>query len=181
MTDFIAAECAIRQLHARFVDAVFRKDADAFGDCFAKDGEWKIAGLHMRGRAEIAGTFGKLLGICARVQIILGPPLLDVGQGTATGRIGVTELAKMKDGSSAMTIGIYYDRYVEEDGRWDAGLKAFVFRPGSRRRGHNGCHRSEDDNKRQRWQQSGARGPHHNGEEAPPLLRSGPDYPHVHL
>lgn len=118
MTDFIAAECGIRQLHARFVDAVFRQDATAFGDCFAKDGEWKIAGMHMRGRAEIGGTFGKLLGICARVQIILGPLLLDVGQGAATGRIGVTELAKMKDGSSAMTIGIYYDRYVEEDGRW---------------------------------------------------------------
>jgi len=118
MTDFIAAECAIRQLHARFVDAVFRKDANAFGDCFAKDGEWKIAGLHMRGRAEIAGTFGKLLGICARVQIILGPPLLDVGQGTATGRIGVTELAKLNDGSSALTIGVYYDRFVEEGGRW---------------------------------------------------------------
>ena len=53
MNDFLAAESAIQQLHARYIDAVWRKDADAFADCFAKDAEWKIAGMHMRGRTEI--------------------------------------------------------------------------------------------------------------------------------
>ena len=47
MSDFVAAEAGIRQLHARFVDAVWRKDADAFAECFAHDGEWKIAGLEL--------------------------------------------------------------------------------------------------------------------------------------
>jgi uncharacterized protein (TIGR02246 family) len=118
MTDFIAAECGIRQLHARFVDAVWRKDARAFAECFAREGEWKIAGLYMRGRSEIESTFGKLLGTCAKVQLIPAIPLLEVGQGTAVGRINMTELAKLNDGSTAMTLGVYYDRYVEEDGRW---------------------------------------------------------------
>lgn len=118
MTDFVVAECGIRQLHARFIDAVFRKDATAFADCFAENAEWKIAGLHIRSRTEIGGLFGKLMGICARVQLIAGTPILEVGQGVATGRINVTELAKMTDGSSALTIGVYYDRYVEEAGRW---------------------------------------------------------------
>lgn len=118
MTDFVVAECGIRQLHARFIDAVWRKDADAFADCFADDGEWKIATLHFRSREEINGAFGKLLGACALVRIIPGVPLLEVGDGTATGRIDVTELAKMSDGSSAMTMGVYYDRYVEQEERW---------------------------------------------------------------
>ena len=118
MTDFMVAECAIRQLHARFIDAVWRKDAGAFAACWAEDAEWKIAGLRMRGRAEIGATFAKLLGICERVQIIPGIPLLEVGQGQATGRVQVTELAKMADGSSAMTLGDYYDRYVENGERW---------------------------------------------------------------
>lgn len=118
MTDFVVAECGIRQLHARFIDAVFRKDAEAFADCFAENAEWKIAGLHIRSRAEIGGLFGKLMGICARVQLIMGTPILDVEQGTAAGRVNVTELAKMTDGTSALTLGVYHDRYVEEGGRW---------------------------------------------------------------
>ena len=118
MTDFLVADCGIRQLHARFIDAVFRKDAEAFADCFAENGEWKIAGMHIRGSAEIGSLFGKLMAICARVQIIVGTPVLEVAQGTAVGRIQITELAKMVDGSSAMTLGVYHDRYVEEAGRW---------------------------------------------------------------
>jgi len=118
MSDFIAADCGIRQLHARFIDAVWRKDADAFAACFAENAEWKIAGMHIRGRAEIGSLFGKLMAICARVQIIMGTPVLDVSAGTAAGRVNVTELAKMSDGTSAMTLGVYYDRYVEEGGRW---------------------------------------------------------------
>ncbi len=119
MTDFVIADSGIRQLHARFVDAVFRKDAQAFADCFAENAEWKIAGLHIRGREEIGNMIGKLLGVCARVQIILGMPILALeSSGVASGRIPVTELAKMADGSSALTLGIYHDRYVEVDGRW---------------------------------------------------------------
>jgi uncharacterized protein (TIGR02246 family) len=118
MTDFIVADCGIRQLHARFVDAVFRKDANAFAENFAEQGEWKLAGLHMRGRADIGATFAKLLGSCARVELLVGTPILEVGQGTAAGRVHVTELAKLVDGTAAMTIGVYYDRYVEEGGHW---------------------------------------------------------------
>jgi hypothetical protein len=118
MTDILLADYGIRQLHARFVDAVWRQDSAAFADCFTDDGEWKIAGIQLKGREQIEGTIGKLLGICQRVHIVLGMPLLDIGEGTATGRIPATEFAKMKDGSSALTIGIYYDRMVEENGVW---------------------------------------------------------------
>lgn len=120
---FAAIDAAIRQLHARFVDAVWRQDAEAFAQCFALDGEWKIATMHMRGRAEIGATVGKLLGLCERIVLLAGQPLLELGEpgagpANATGRMPMTELAKLKDGSSALTVGIYYDRYVEEDGRW---------------------------------------------------------------
>lgn len=118
MSEFIAADCAIRQLHARFADAVWRKDAEAFAQCFAEDAEWKIAGQHFRGRAEIGATIGKLLAACARVRILAATPILEVGQGAATGRFPMTELARMSDGSSALTLGVYHDRYVEQGQRW---------------------------------------------------------------
>jgi hypothetical protein len=118
MTEFVVADSGIRQLHARFADAVWRKDADAFADCFTEDAEWKIAGLHIRGREDIGSLIGNLLSTYERILLILGTPLLEVGQGVASGRIQMTEYAKMADGDSAMTIGIYYDRYVEESDGW---------------------------------------------------------------
>jgi len=118
MNDVMLAECAIRQLHARFTDASWRQDADAYAELFTEDGEWKLAAMHMRGRDEIRATFKKLLGYTARVQLIPGIPLLEVGQGTAASRTNYTELTKMPDGSSAMAIGIYHDRYVKEGDRW---------------------------------------------------------------
>jgi len=118
MTEFVIADCGIRQLHARFVDAVWRMDAAAFAECFAEDAEWKIAGLHMRGRAEIGATFARLMATSARVLMCPGQPVLEVGEGTATGRVYITEYAKLRDGQTARTIGVYYDRYVGEGYRW---------------------------------------------------------------
>jgi uncharacterized protein (TIGR02246 family) len=118
MDDFIRADSGIRQLHARFTDAVWRQDADDFADCFATDGEWKIAGLHLHGRAEIADTCTRLLGRCSHIHLIVGLPILEVSGKTAIGRLGMTEFARMHDGSTAMTIGWYHDSYVEQDGAW---------------------------------------------------------------
>lgn len=118
MTDFVAAEAGIRQLHARCVEAIWRKDAKAFAACFVEDGEWKIAGMHMRGQAEIEATFAKLLGLCERVLTLNGTPILDVGDGEAFGRTYVLEHAKLNNGQTASTIGIYYERFVETPKGW---------------------------------------------------------------
>ncbi len=118
MTDFATAECGIRQLHGRFMDAVWRIDGTSFADCFAQGGIWKIAGMSMHGRDEIGVACAKLLGRCEKIQLITLPAIIDLTNGVASGRIHMIEFAKMLDGSSAMTIGIYHDRYVEEDGLW---------------------------------------------------------------
>jgi uncharacterized protein (TIGR02246 family) len=128
MSDILHADLGIRQLHGRFMEAVWRQDADCFSACFAKDGEWKIAGMHMRGRAEISEACGKLLGRCERIQLIQQPAIIEAGNGTGTGRIHIIEFAKMLDGSSAMTIGVYHDRYVEEDGLWRFAWRHWSFK-----------------------------------------------------
>lgn len=48
MTDFSATEAAIRQLHALYADAVWRKDYESFGDCFTEDAEWRISGMGVK-------------------------------------------------------------------------------------------------------------------------------------
>ena len=128
MTDLVAADCGIRQLHARFVEATWRMDAASFAQCFAEQGEWKIAGLHLRGRDAIGATIGRMLaGAYRRVLLNVGLPVQDVVDGGVVGRVPVTEFAQMLDGSSAMSIGIYHDWYVEEDGRWHFAKRHWNF------------------------------------------------------
>ena len=60
MTDHLAAEIGVRRLHALCADAVWRRDPDAFSQCYTEDGEWKIVGLHVRGREAIGQTLTEL-------------------------------------------------------------------------------------------------------------------------
>jgi hypothetical protein len=118
MSDLIAADFGIRQCNARFADAVWRQDATTFASCFAETGEWKIAGFHFSGRAEVEKAFGQLVGRCSRVHLVTGQPLLTRQADEVLGRHSMTEFAWMPDGTQFMTVGMYHDRYVEEAGEW---------------------------------------------------------------
>ncbi|VEG43639.1 SnoaL-like domain [Mycolicibacterium flavescens] len=118
MTDPSLVECSVRQLHARYVDAVWRKDAETFLDCFTEDGEWKIAGMHLRGHAEIRSQFDKFMAPCERILMSFGTPLLEVDHNTASSRTLVTECVKHRDGEVIRTVGLYYDRFVVQNDRW---------------------------------------------------------------
>jgi len=118
MTEFMRAECGIRQLHARYIDAVWRQDPEALAGCFAESGEWKIAGMHLRGRREIREAVARLLEPCERVLMTVGIPLIELRERSSIGRVHCLEFAKLKSGNSAVNIGIYFDRYVEHAGTW---------------------------------------------------------------
>ena len=118
MTDFLVAESAIRQLYGRYADALWRKDTRAFVDCFTEDAEWKIAGMTLHGHAEIGSQFERFVSASERVMMFIGIPVLEVGNGTATGRTQVTEYIKRNDGRALRTLGVYYERFVDQKDRW---------------------------------------------------------------
>lgn len=129
MTDFVAVEAAIRQLHARYADAVWRKDFDAFGDCFTEDAEWRIGGKILSGRADIVANLKRLMPNFERVLMTFRTPILEVGageeEGTATARTYVTENNIFADGRPGSSVGIYYERFVQEGGRWRFSWRLF--------------------------------------------------------
>jgi ketosteroid isomerase-like protein len=118
MSDQLAAEAGIRQLHARYADAVWRKDYAAFGDCFSEQAEWRIAGQVHRGRAEIIGFLERAMSNFHRVLMSFGTPVFELADGTANVRTYVREQNGFKDGRPGSTIGIYYERLSEQAGRW---------------------------------------------------------------
>jgi hypothetical protein len=118
MTTLADAQAGIRELHARYSDATFRKDFDAFAGCFTPDGEWRISGRVFRGRAEIREGISIILDKFIRVLITFRTPILTVGQGVASGRTWVDERCAWKNGDTNIAIGLYYEHFVETGDRW---------------------------------------------------------------
>lgn len=125
MNDFAAAECGIRQLHARYTDAVWRKDAQSFAECFTPDGEWRISGMVLKGRAEIAETIARILENANRILITFRTPLIEVSGDTAYGRTYVTEQCSWTHREPNISIGRYYEHFAREGDRWLFGWRLF--------------------------------------------------------
>jgi hypothetical protein len=118
MNDFLAVESGIRQLQARYIDSVWRKDFDAFGDCFIEDAEWRIAGQVLRGRPACVGLLQKVMPSIERVFMMMGTPLLQLEAGEAVARTYVQEFNIGKGRAPLFAMGIYYDRCVQQGDRW---------------------------------------------------------------
>ena len=119
MPDFAAAETAIRQLHARYADAVWRQDTASFGECFAPDAEWRVGGQVMRGRGEITGFIECAFPLYRRIFMTFRTPIVALtGDGEAVARTYVSEQSLFADGTPYAPIGIYFDRASVIGGEW---------------------------------------------------------------
>lgn len=118
MTTLAEAQAGIRDLHARYTDAVWRKDFDAFAGCHAEDAEWRISGRVFSGRAEIREGISVILANFIRVLITYRNPILSVGEGVASGRTYIDERCAWKNGNTNIAIGVYYEHFVEVGGVW---------------------------------------------------------------
>ena len=110
-------ECAIRQLHARYVDAVWRKDVAAFTACWTASARWRIAHVDARGPAESAEAFTTLIAPSQHVVMLPGALLLDDTPAGVVGRVLVSELIQRETGAMR-TIGHYHDRYAGAGRHW---------------------------------------------------------------
>ena len=105
-----------KQLLAKY-DLTAGKDPQSFGDLFAVDGEWKVSGMHLKGREEIRSTFARYMQHTGRTLMTFRTPIVELVDGVVTSRTYVTESNRFADGQTADTIGIYYERFTREDGR----------------------------------------------------------------
>jgi hypothetical protein len=109
-----AAYTSIRQLHARYTDAVWRRDIPTFLTCFTPDAEWLIGGRTRRGTAEIEAFILQIFEDFRHIQMRIAPPILDLGGGRISGRSLVVEQRVSSTGESSTVLGVYYDRCVGE-------------------------------------------------------------------
>jgi hypothetical protein len=85
----------------------------------------RIAGMVLRGRTQIVSNLQRLMPNIRRVLMTFRTPLLDVGDGVASGRTYVTEQCAFADGRPYSTIGTYYERFVQQGERWHFTWRLF--------------------------------------------------------
>ncbi len=111
-------ELAIRDLVARYIDAVNRYHAEDWAATWAEDATWDLMGTVVEGREAIVELWKGAMGGFEFALMMLNSGTLSVDGDTASGRWYLTEHLKMGDGSSNMTLGVYDDEYSRATGSW---------------------------------------------------------------
>ena len=129
MSDGLADQLEIRELTARFTDAVNRRAPRDVAALFAEDGEWHVPGVPVaRGREEVANLLGGLLGNFDRLIQLTYSGHVDLTDEGATGTWYLSELAASSASGKAFTfVGVYRDELVRTAEGWRFGKRAFDF------------------------------------------------------
>lgn len=109
---------AIRDLAARYIDAVNRDDTPAWAATWAEQACWEVLGNRAEGREQVLAMYAGARGMFSFVFMMLGSGTLEIDAPHASGRWYLTETLVRTDGTPVSVCGCYEDRYIREDGEW---------------------------------------------------------------
>jgi uncharacterized protein (TIGR02246 family) len=119
-------ELAIRNLVARYCDAVCRRDADAWAATWAEDCTWDLGGGRVvRGRQAALDLWTTAIARYPWVAQLAPTGMVEVLGDTARGTWWVLELNHLADGSGALHLGHYADEYRRTGQGWAFASRRF--------------------------------------------------------
>ncbi|MCB1688335.1 MAG: nuclear transport factor 2 family protein [Halioglobus sp.] len=114
----IEDELALRNLMARYIDAVNRSDGDAWISTWAEDGVWNLMGEPVSGRENILGLWQQMMGGFEFALMLPSSCLFSVEGNTATGHWYLHEHMRDQQGNGNTMLSRYLDTYTRKDGQW---------------------------------------------------------------
>jgi uncharacterized protein (TIGR02246 family) len=128
VSDDLAGQIEIRDLTARFTDAVNRRAPKELAGLFAEDGEWHVPGVPVAaGREAISTLLHKLLGNFEQLIQLTHSGHVDVTGDTATATWYLTENAADADGNAFAFTGVYTDKLIRTPAGWRFAQRTFDF------------------------------------------------------
>ena len=116
---------AIQALIHSYADAVFRRDAADWAECWAEDARWTLMGTEVRGRPAIVALWTQAMSGFAFVAFFAQPGLVTIEGDHATGRVWTHELLEATDGTVTRPIGRYDDHYVRSADGWRFAARCY--------------------------------------------------------
>jgi ketosteroid isomerase-like protein len=118
-------ELAIRDLVARYADAVCRRDPDAWISNWAEDCEWDLGGGRVtRGRQSALDLWLSATERYPWVAQVVTTGIIEGSGDTATGRWYLLEFNHLPDGEGVLHLGHYTDAYVRTAEGWKFAKRA---------------------------------------------------------
>jgi uncharacterized protein (TIGR02246 family) len=124
----LADELAVRDLAARFTDAVNRDDPTALGALFTSDGEWVVPGVRTTvGPDAAAEQIRRLRETFVHLVQVLHSGHVDLDGDTASAVWYLSENAATADGSGFAFTGVYHDELRRTGEGWRFARRTFSF------------------------------------------------------
>lgn len=115
----IADELAIRQLVARYADAVNRRDETLWASTWDEAGVWMLPGREVSGREAVVDLWRAAMGGFEFVAQLIYQGTIEINENRATGRWYLSEhLRPAGTDAGRFTIGTYADEYVRHGDEW---------------------------------------------------------------
>lgn len=110
-------DIALRNLMARYVDAVNRYDADAWIATWAENSTWNLLGNPVEGRDNIFALWQQMMASFDFALMIPSTCLFEIDGERASGHWYLHEYSR-RDGAGGVILSRYLDTYVKDNGQW---------------------------------------------------------------
>ena len=111
-------QLAIRALNEAYADAVFRRDAQAWGETWAEGATWQLMGQTVSGRSAIVAAWEAAMAAFPFAAFFVQQGALLVDGDTAAGTVYTHEVLENVAGETLRPVGRYADRYIKHAGHW---------------------------------------------------------------
>ena len=114
----IEDEIALRNLMARYCDAVNRVDADAWIATWSEDAVWNLLGNPVGGKDNILALWKQMISSFEFALMMPNSCLFDISGDTASGHWYLHEYTRDPEGNTSTVLSRYNDTYVKQNGQW---------------------------------------------------------------
>jgi ketosteroid isomerase-like protein len=120
----------IETLRGEFTDAVMMNDHDRLASLFTPDGVVRIpdGNIEAAGREEIRALGERRQTLADYFVQTTHPGTIRLDGDTASGRAYLSELIRLRDGSSHLNYAIYHDRYQRTGDGWKFTERVYEIR-----------------------------------------------------
>ena len=126
----LADRVEIEALRGEFTDAVMVHDYDRLASLFTPDGVLRMPNIPVEqvGREQIRAGGERLQALWEFFVQTTHPGSIQLDGDTATGRAYMSELGRMRDGTSQVNYAIYHDRYQRTPDGWKFAERVYEVR-----------------------------------------------------